>query len=161
MNFIPQSCNISINSIIDTSIRGSKLIFGENCFVDAFVRIKFSGGLGDIEIGDNCYINSGTVIYSGNGVKLGNCVLIAANVTIAASNHSINAGEYVLYQGFMPSKGGIVMEDDVWIGANCVVLDGTYIEKGVIVGAGSVVKGRLESNGIYGGNPLKRIGDRK
>jgi virginiamycin A acetyltransferase len=161
MNKIPNSCNISDQSIIDISIKGSVLEMGENCYVDAFVRIKFSGGLGNIIIGDNCYINSGTVIYSGNGIRLGNCVLIAANVTIAPTNHSIGADKYILYQGFMESKGGIEIEDDVWIGANCVVLDGAVIEKGAVIAAGTVVRGRLDKNGIYAGNPIKKIGERK
>ncbi len=160
-NFIPASCNISPLASIDTSVKGSTLSMGENCYVDAFVRIKFSGGIGDMIIGDNCYFNAGTVIYSGNGIALGNCVLIASNVTLAANNHSIDKDTYILYQGFMPSKGGITMEDDVWIGANAVILDGTYIEQGVVVAAGSVVRGRLEKNGIYGGIPAKKIGERK
>ena len=58
----------------------------------------------------------------------------------------------------MPSKGGIIIEDDVWIGANTVILDGAVIRKGVVVGAVSVVRDQeLMPYGVYAGNPLKLI----
>ena len=51
--------------------------------------------------------------------------------------------------------GGIVIEDDVWIGANCTILEGARIGQGAVVTAGSVVKGVLEPYGVYAGSPLK------
>jgi acetyltransferase-like isoleucine patch superfamily enzyme len=159
-NYISESAKICQYAIIETSSRGSNLHIGEHCFIDDFVKIKFSGGIADIEIGDYCYLNAGTILYSGNGIKLGKAVLIAANVTLAPTNHNIAKDKWILHQGFMESKGGIIIEDDVWIGANSVILDGTYIEEGCIIAAGSVVRGRIEKYGIYGGNPLKRLKDR-
>ena len=60
----------------------------------------------------------------------------------------------------MPSKGGIVIEDDVWIGANCTILDGATLRKGCIIGAGSLVRGEVPEYSIQTGNPLRRIGTR-
>lgn len=153
-NFISDNARISCLSDIEESIKGSKLIISDDCFVDSFVKIKFAGGLGDIVIGKKCYINSGCVLYSGNGITIGNRVLIASNCTLAPTNHGIKKEANILEQPFMTSKGGIIIEDDVWIGANSVILDGSYIKKGCIVGAGSVVRGLLKEFGIYGGNPL-------
>jgi acetyltransferase-like isoleucine patch superfamily enzyme len=63
-------------------------------------------------------------------------------------------------QGFMPSRGGVVVEDDVWIGANCVLLDGTHIESGAVIAAASVVSGRITGNAVWGGNPCKLLRSR-
>jgi acetyltransferase-like isoleucine patch superfamily enzyme len=154
--FIAESAKISSLSDIETSVRGSSLSIGEGSIIDSFVKIKFAGGMGDIEIGQNCSINSGCVLYSGNGIKMGNQVLIAANTVLAPTNHAIAQTDVPIQnQGFMPSRGGIVIEDNVWIGAGCIVLDGTIIKSGCVIGAGSIVSGTLESNGVYVGNPMR------
>ena len=64
-------------------------------------------------------------------------------------------------QGFLPSKGGIVIEDDVWIGANCVLLDGAVLRRGCVVGAGSIVRGELLAYTVYAGQPLAAVGERR
>ena len=159
-NEISSSAIISRFAALEESSRGSKIVIGNDSFVDSFVKMKFAGGMGDIIIGERSYINSCTVLYSGHGILIGNKVLIAANCTLAPVNHGIKLGEYIIDQCHMISKGGIIIEEDVWIGANSVILDGTHIEKGVVVGAGSVVKGRLKSNGIYFGSPIRFHGNR-
>ena len=161
MNVISTSARISPLSDIETSSRGSKVVIGDNSFVDSFVKIKFSGGLGDVVIGYNSYINAGTVIYSGHGVTIGNDVLIAANCTIAATNHEYRDPHRTIYdQRFMPSRGGIVIEDDVWLGANTVVLDGARIHRGAVVAAGSVVSGEVASYSVVGGSPIRVLNRR-
>ena len=120
--------------------------------IDAFVKIKFTGGMGDISIGEHCQINSGIVMYSGNGITLGNNVLVAANTTFAPTNHEYNRRDIPMReQRHKPSKGGIIIEDDVWIGSNCVILDGTLLRQGTIVAAHSLVRGETVPFGIYGG----------
>jgi acetyltransferase-like isoleucine patch superfamily enzyme len=158
---ISKKAKISKWADIEDSCRGSKIIIADNAVIDSFVKIKPAGGMGDVKIGKKTYINSGTVIYSGNGVKIGDGVLIASNCSLAPVNHGYYLRKEILKQGFMPSKGGIIIEDDVWIGANTVILDGAVIRKGAIVGAGSVVRGELESYGVYVGNPLRLIKHRK
>ena len=77
-------------------------------------------------IGRGTVINSGCVLYTGNGIRIGRNVLIAANCTLAPTNHAFaDPDQPIRDQGFQPSRGGIVIGDDVWIGANCVLLDGT------------------------------------
>jgi acetyltransferase-like isoleucine patch superfamily enzyme len=51
----------------------------------------------------------------------------------------------------------ISIGNDVWIGRGCIIFTGTMIADGVVVAANSVVKGKLERNGIYGGIPAKLI----
>ena len=142
-------------------MRGTRIIIHAGAVIDAFVKIKPAGGSGDVIIGENSYINSGTVIYTGHGVTIGSGVLIAANCTLAPTNHQVARRDTPIHaQGFQQSRGGILIEDDVWIGANSVLLDGAIIRKGAVVGAGSVVRGELASYVIYAGNPVREIGRR-
>lgn len=158
---IAQSARVSHLADIEDSLRGSLIEIGENCVVDSFVKIKPAGGSGNVTIGPDCHINSGCVLYTGNGIVLGRGCLIAANCTLAPTNHAFGRRELlILEQGFAPSKGGIVLEDDVWVGSNSVLLDGVHVERGAVIGAGSVVRGRLNAYGIYAGAPARLIGER-
>jgi virginiamycin A acetyltransferase len=159
---ISPGARVSPLADVEDSVRGSRIAVGEGTVIDAFVKIKPAGGTGDVEIGRNCVVNSGVVIYSGNGVRIGDGVLIAANCTFAAVNHQfVERARPIREQGFLPSRGGIVIEDDVWIGANTVLLDGARVGKGAVVGASSLVRGTLDEYGIYVGSPARKIGERR
>lgn len=156
MHIISKTARISDLSDLEDSIKGSKLIIGENVMIDSFVKIKYAGGIGNIEIGDNSCINSGCVLFSGNGINIGKNVLVAANCTFSPVNHQYQLkNKNIINQGFAPSKGGIVIEEDVWICPGVILLDGTHIKKGCVIAAGSIVSGITEEYAIYGGNPLK------
>lgn len=158
---IAPTARVSPLADIEESVRGTRIAIGPGAMIDAFVKIKPAGGRGDVVIGANSYINSGTVIYSGHGVIIGDDVLIAANCTFAPTNHEFRRRDVpIREQGFQPGRGGIVIEDDVWIGANCVILDGAIVHKGAVVAAGSLVRGELSGYTVYGGNPLREIGRR-
>lgn len=152
---------IAETAAIHPSQRGTRIVIGEGSEIYDYVVIRCVGGRGDIVIGSCCFLNPGCVLYSGNGIQLGNYVLLAPGVKLMPTNHSFESRSVpIRKQGFMPSKGGIICEDDVWIGANATVLDGAYIETGAIIAAGSVVKGRVPAYEIWGGIPARRIGVR-
>lgn len=160
-NQISSSAKIAPLADIEESSKGSKLIIKDGCQIDSFVKIKFTGGTADIEIGENCYLNSGTVLYSGNGIKMGDNVLIGPNCNIVPTNHQYSDRDTPMrLQRFLPSKGGIVIEDDVWLGANVTILDGAIIRKGSIIGANSTVIGEVEAYSIYAGSPARKIKSR-
>lgn len=162
MNKISKTASISNLADIETSVRGSQLIIGDEALIDSFVKIKFAGGTGDIVIGNNTYINSGCVLYSGNGITIGDNVLVAANCTFAPVNHQYeNKNQLIRLQGFLPSKGGIIIEDDVWIGANVTLLDGAVIRKGAVIAANTIINKEIESYSINAGNPIKKIKSRR
>jgi virginiamycin A acetyltransferase len=157
-NYIHRTAKISQNAIIEISSRGTHTYIGENCVIDDFVKIKHVGGVGDIRIGNLVFINSGTVLYSGNGISIGNSVLIGPNCSFTPVNHNFSDREVLIQQqGFQASKGGIIIEDDVWIGANVVILDGAIIRKGAIIGANSLVNKEIEAYSINFGSPAKFI----
>jgi virginiamycin A acetyltransferase len=162
MLLISDRAQISPLADIEDSVRGSTITIEAGVVIDSFVKIKPVGGIGDIYIAQGSHLNSGTVLYSGNGIRIGRGVLIAANCTLAPVNHAYRERDrQIANQGFATSKGGIVIEDDVWIGAGAVILDGAFIRQGCVVGALSLVAGDLEAFGVYGGNPLRRLGDRE
>lgn len=158
---IHPSAFVSPRADIEDSVKGSRIIVGAGSYIDAFVKIKAAGGSGDVVIGEETFINSGCVLYIGNGISIGSNVSIAANCVLAPTNHEF-ADPSVIHQaqGFRPSKGGIKIGDDVWIGAGSVILDGAELGNGSIVGAMSLVRTTLDSYGIYGGNPLVLLGRR-
>jgi virginiamycin A acetyltransferase len=158
---IDPTAKISPLADIEPSARGTLIQIGARTMVDAFVKIKPAGGSGEVVIGADCAINSGVVMYTGNGIRIGDAVLIAANCTLAPTNHEFSdPSKRIRDQGFQPSRGGIVIGDDVWLGANVVVLDGAVIGQGCVIAAGSVVRGELEPYSIYAGAPAQRVGSR-
>lgn len=159
---IHPSARVSPLADIEDSIRGTRILIGKDSVIDSFVKIKPAGGNGDVHVGEQVVINSGCVMYTGNGIRIGNQVSIAANCTFAPVDHEFRDRKRpIQQQGFRPSKGGILIEDDVWVGANCVLLDGAVLRTGCVVGAGSIVSGELKPYTVYAGSPLRVIGERK
>ena len=155
------TAKISDLADIEDSVLGTVIRIGARSVIDSFVKIKPAGGTGDVEIGENVTVNSGCVIYTGNGLRIGNNVAVAANCTFAPVNHAFKDREkLIIGQGFQPSRGGITIEDDVWIGANCVFLDGAVVKTGCVIAAGTVVKETIPPYSIVAGNPLQTIGTR-
>lgn len=155
---IDPSAVVSKDARIHESTKGTRIVVGAGTHIYDFVVIRPVGGSGDIEIGEGCHINPHCTLYSGNGIKLGAYVLLAPGVAIVPANHATARRDTTIrHQGFAPSKGGVVVEDDVWIGANSVVLDGARIGKGAVIAAGSLVNGTVPPYEIWGGTPARFI----
>lgn len=155
---ISPNARISAMADIEDSVRGSIIDIEDGVTIDSFVKIKPAGGDGDVLIGAGTTINSGVTIYTGNGVTIGKRCAIAANCTFAPVNHEFgDTGKPITEQGFLPSRGGVLLEDDVWIGANAVLLDGAILRAGSIVGAGAVVRSEIPPNAICVGVPARVI----
>lgn len=97
-----------------------------------------------------------------NKVYIGKNVSIAPNVVCiceANANNGIKINAYPYVANQATCKGDIHIEDEVWLGANVIILPGITIGKCSIVGAGSVVTKSLPPYGVYVGVPAKRIKD--
>lgn len=152
---------VSPDARIYPSVRGTRIIIGSGSKVFEFAVIRAVGGNGDVVIGERCMINPHSVLYSGSGIHFGNDVLLAPGVQVVPANHAFDQRDVsIAKQGFLPSKGGVLIEDDVWVGANAVLLDGTAIRRGAIIAAGSVVRGEVPAFEIWGGVPARQIGVR-
>lgn len=158
---IHPSAFVSSLADLESSSKGSKIIVGPGVYIDSFVKFKAAGGLGDILIGAGTQINSGCVLYIGNGILIGENVSIAANCVLAPTSHNFDDAKILIQrQGFKKSKGGIRIGNDVWIGSLTSVLDGSTLGNGCVVGASSLVRGVLDEFCIYAGNPIRKIGTR-
>lgn len=118
---------------------------------------KYSYGEINVESFDNC----------DEKLCIGSFVSIASNVLfILGGNHQINTFTTfpikTIFLKFSPeldaqTKGEIVVEDEVWIGANVIIMSGVKIGMGAIIAAGSVVTKDVQPFSIVGGNPAKFI----
>ncbi len=159
---VDPTARVSSRCDLEDSTRGTQIVIGARSIVDSFVKIKPAGGTGDLYIGEDTVLNSGCVLYTGNGIYIGSNVAIAANCVLAPVNHAFaDASRLIRHQGFQVGRGGIVIEDDVWIGAACVILDGARVRRGAVIGAMSLVRGEVEPLTINVGNPLRQIGVRR
>lgn len=159
---IHPDARISPMADIEESMRGTLIRIGAGSVVDSFVKFKPAGGSGDVVLGNHVTINSGCVFYTGNGIRIGDHTAIAANCVLAPVNHAYEKKDQLIRdQRFKPSKGGILIEEDVWIGAGCVILDGSILRKGCVIGAMSLVRGEVPAYTIWAGNPLRQVGARQ
>jgi acetyltransferase-like isoleucine patch superfamily enzyme len=145
------TCAIAWSVTADGGGRGGRVALGRNTSLDVGVVLRAYGGT--ISIGNDCSINPYCVLIGGEkGLTIGDGVRIAAHTSIMASNHIFNdVSKYMYLQGL--SSKGIIIEDDVWIGAGAKILDGVIIRKGTIVAAGAVVTKSTERYSIVAGVP--------
>ena len=112
----------------------------------------------EIQLGDDINM-TGTTICAIKSVWLGNRLRIGANSSIIDTDfHPLNAG----MRRVSPREGsveGVVIEDDVFIGMNALILKGTVLRMGTVVGAGSVVSGEFPPNVVIAGNPAQIVRD--
>lgn len=108
-----------------------------------------------IEIGDNTILNPYTVIYG--KVILGKYIMVAPGVKLMGGGHNYDNLNIPMKEQGDNCKGGICIEDDVWIGTNAIVLDGVTIHRGAIIAAGATVTKDVPEYAIAAGNPAKVI----
>ena len=113
---------------------------------------------GDVIIGDYCSLNAGAVTIG--KVTIGAHVRVAAYAVLVGENHVFEDLDTPIWLQGMTSEG-IVVGDDVWIGANVTVVDGVTIGAHAVVGAGSVVTNDVPEYAVMGGVPARLIRDRR
>lgn len=113
-----------------------------------------------ITIGQNCFIGEFNVVRGQGGVRIGNDVYTGPMVQIVAVNHVYDDPNRPIREQGVTAEG-IVIEDDVWIGAGVTVVDGVTIGRGSVIGAGAVVTTDIPPYSIAVGTPAKPIKDRR
>ena len=111
-------------------------------------------GKGKLKVGANSYINYRCFLDLGNDIIIGDNVSVAFTCTFINSTHEMG-DENQRAVGGLAKK--IIIEDGCWIGAHVTILPGVKIAKGCVIGANSCVTKDTEENGLYVGNPAKRI----
>ncbi len=114
----------------------------------------------NIKIGDRSNINRNCMIWAGDNAKvvMGKDCLTGPGVTIIASKYDVKG--YDIIRSYPAYERDIIIGNDVWLGANVVVLPGVKIGDGAMVGAGSVVTKDIEPYTIVTGVPAKKLKER-
>ncbi len=121
---------------------------GKNSVVESFCCIN--NAVGDVVIGDYTRIGLHNTIIG--PVKIGSHVNLAQGIVVTALNHNFqDLSKHIDEQGVTTSQ--VIIGDDVWIGANAVILPGVTIGNHVVVAAGSVVTKDVPSNVVVAGVP--------
>ena len=130
----------------------NKFKLGNRSIIEEYTIIN--NGCGDIQIGDNSNINSRAMIVG--PVKIGNYVMFGSNSRITGLTHNYEDISIPIKLQGVSSKISEI-EDDVWIGGNCVIIQGITIGTHSLVAAGSVVTKNVEPYTIVAGNPARSI----
>jgi galactoside O-acetyltransferase len=152
----------------------NKIIIGSDSTVGC--HFIFESNSGRIEIGDKSYIGGGSTLISQERISIGSNVTIAWGTTIYDHNsHSLDfkqrrkdisrqvecyrkGVDLITTKDWSTVKSSeIIIEDDAWIGFNCIILKGVTIGRGAVVGAGSVVRESVAPWTVVAGNPAVLI----
>ncbi len=145
------------SSVIYRSVRKDIVPFndfslGKSSVIEDYAIIN--NAVGEITIGNHTRIGLGNTIIG--PVMIGNNVILAQNVVISALNHKFeDVLTTINQQGVKTDQ--IIIENNVWIGANSTILAGVHIGEHVVVGAGSVVTKDIPPFNVVVGNPARII----
>ena len=129
-----------------------KFWLGDYSVVESFACIN--NAVGDVIIGDHTRIGLHNTIIG--PVTIGSHVNLAQGITITALNHNFDDSEKRIDQQGISTKE-VVLEDDIWVGANAVILPGVTIGSHCVVAAGAVVTKDVPDNSVVAGVPAKVI----
>ena len=133
---------------------------GKNFVFDPTGNYSYS----TIEVGDDVFIGPGACFAASESfISIGSHVMFGPGVTIMGGDHNFRqVGRYMtdVKEKLPENDQGVVIEDDVWVGARATVLKGVRIERGAVVAAGAVVTKSVGRYSIVGGVPARAIGVR-
>lgn len=131
---------------------------GEECYIEPPLHSNWAGK--HVHFGSYVYANFNLTLVDDTDIFVGDKVMFGPNVTVATAGHPIQPELRNLQMQFnIPVHIG----NNVWIGANSVILPGVTIGDNTVIGAGSVVTKDIPANVVAVGNPcrvLREIGDR-
>lgn len=129
-----------------------KLIFKDYVTISSGVMIRpssyYGGDLGEgLVIGEHSSIGPHGYVGCSGKIIIGQNVMIGPKCSLFAENH-IFSDKKVTIKSQGVSQKGIVIEDDCWIGSNCIILDGVTIGKGSVIGAGTLITNSVPAGSI-------------
>lgn len=130
--------------------RMCKWRIGPQCTISPGIYIHH---IGNLKMGSGCSLGYFFNMWNHAEIIIGNNLLASHGIKIICGSHSLDSS-YTAY------SGSVVIGDNVWIGANVVIVGPCIIGDNVIIGANSFVNNNLKNNVIYGGSPVRNIGCR-
>ncbi|MBU1195108.1 MAG: acyltransferase [Proteobacteria bacterium] len=156
------SVTLGKGAIID-GLSKEGVAISNNVNIGPYCIIEATGVISDIGkgifIGENSGIGAFSFIGGAGGVKIGKNVIMGQRVSFHSENHNFNNVNLPIREQGVTRKG-IVIEDDCWVGANVLFLDGAHICSGSVIAAGSVVRDYIPKNSVIAGVPAKVIAQR-
>ena len=150
--------NVSILGKIDIRTRERGFIkIGNNVTIDLGCRIV-SARDGKIFFDDNSIINQGAIINGGGDIYIGKYTVIGPRNIINSNEHIFKIEKNIQEQGFLHKP--VYIGEDCWTGSHVTISQGVIISDKSIIGANSFVNKDTEKASIYGGVPIRRIGNR-
>ena len=134
---------------------------GENCVLEPGIRFKFDGPWAsgpNIEIGDETFLGTNVEFNVQGKVTIGSKCLVGAGCRFIDHDHGLELETPIGDQSC--EIGPIELKEDVWLGANVLILKGVTIGQGAVVGAGAVVRSDVPAKEIWAGVPARKISDR-
>jgi len=125
---------------------------GEDCYIEPPLHANWGGK--NVHFGNSVYANFNLTLVDDCEIFIGDNVMFGPNVTISAGTHPIHPN---LRRKKAQYNVPIYIEDNVWIGAQSVVLPGVHIGENTVIGAGSVVTKSIPANVVAVGNPCRAI----
>ena len=125
---------------------------GEKCYIELPFHASWGGH--HVHFGSGIYANFNLTLIDDGHIYVGNRVLFGPNVTVATSNHPLNSK---LRRQEMQYNRDVYIGENVWIGANSVILPGVHIGKNTVIGAGSVVSRDIPEHVLAVGNPCRVV----
>lgn len=131
--------------LTEVDIRNGKLIIGKNFKMrsHSHLRVRKNALL---QLGDNVSLNYGNMIVSHEKIIIGNDVQFGPNVLIYDHDHDFRQPDGLKAEAFKTAP--VLIGNNVWIGANTIILRGTILEDNCVVGAGSVIKGKYPAGSV-------------
>jgi acetyltransferase-like isoleucine patch superfamily enzyme len=161
VNKIEIGRNVFIDDGCSFDARGpdARIIIHDNAFVSRQTIVRTRGQT--LEIGKGTDVGANCIVSTDSNLKIGENVLLAAYTYVCAGgNHVFRDPRVPILRQGMRSKGGVVIGDNVWIGAHSSIFDGVTIGEGTIVGAHSMVNKNLPEMKICFGSPARVVRDR-
>lgn len=141
----------------------NNISIGNNVRVDDFCIL--SAGIGGIQIGNYVHLAAFSSLIGSGKITLSDFCNLSSRVSIYSSSDDYSGA--TLTNPMIPNKYKDVTHNDVFfgkhviIGSGSVILPGAVLEEGVAIGALSLIKQICKAFGVYAGNPVRRIKDRK
>lgn len=136
---------------------------GRSCTLEHDIYFKFDGIWApgpSIVVGDRVFIGFGCEFNIRRRLQVSADCLIASGCKFVDHDHGNDRRDIPMNQQPDGAEAEIVLEEDVWLGANVIVLKGVRIGRGAIVAAGAVVTKSIGAHEIWGGVPARQIGQR-
>ncbi|ARA94452.1 hypothetical protein AWN76_015675 [Rhodothermaceae bacterium RA] len=116
------------------------IVIGADVLIARGVSLASKTDHGFIEIGDHCTIGKDCILSSTGGIRLGQYVGLADTCYLGGGRYRTNRADVPMMKQNLYTEGPVVIEDDCWIGAGAIILDGVTIGRGSIIGAGAVIR---------------------